>query len=169
MFAPRGSTAWSGSGRMVRAAEPLHTTTPVWMASFDSPPFADLLRVRLDREHELLMHRTNWVVGTQAFLFSVYAIALNDRAFARMTGTATRSGRLIAVLPWTAISSLVLFYVAILAAVGAMVHLRRHVPPSDPRSAILDGAAFFRAAGLAAPLLIPGVFLVSWLVLLAEP
>jgi hypothetical protein len=129
--------------------------------------FQMLVRTRLDRENDLLMQRTAWVVATQAFLFSAYAIALNDRALSATATVTAKSRVLLKVIPWIGIASLVLLHVTISAAAIALARLRRHVSASsDPRLHVLDSGAITHMAGLVAPLLIPAAFMVTWVILL---
>jgi hypothetical protein len=130
--------------------------------------FQFLLQGRLDRETDLLMHRTAWVMASQAFLFSAYAVALNGRAGAATPRLASRSDMLIVMIPWLSLVSLMLLYLTIGAGMAALVRLRRHVAPhSAAHVHRFDPGPATRMAGLAAPLLIPLAFLASWLFLLA--
>jgi hypothetical protein len=129
--------------------------------------FQLLLRSRLDRETDLLTQRTGWVVGSQAFLFSAYAIALNGR-FAGATPTPDRRAHLLVeVIPWISIVSLVLLIVTLAGGFAALLQLRRHLAArGDRRVQILDASRPARTAGLIAPLLVPWAFLITWIVLL---
>jgi hypothetical protein len=127
----------------------------------------ETIRGQLDRENELLIHRTTWVVGTQAFLFTGYAIALNAEGTGSPSPSAMQERVLAGVLPWAAVASLVLLYLTIAAGLAAIVRLRSHLPDiPDGRLRMLEARWGTRLVGLAGPVLIPAVFLATWLVLL---
>jgi hypothetical protein len=128
--------------------------------------FAFLLRTRLDRETDLLIHRTAWVVGSQAFLFSAYAVSLGAPARATTKAIATKANLLIVVIPWVAVISLMLLLVTISAGVAALMRLQRHAAVADPRASVLDEGLPVRLLALVAPLLIPTAFLLTWIVLI---
>ena len=128
--------------------------------------FQLVLRQRLDRENELLVHRTAWVVGSQAFLFSAYSMAVNGHPAAAVE--VVRQSRLLATaIPWVAVIALVLLNISIAGNLAALIHLRRQVDEDcDARMRVLLISASARIAGMAAPVLIPVAFLVTWLILI---
>lgn len=130
--------------------------------------FQFLLRTRLDRETDLLIHRTAWVVGSQAFLFSAYAVSLSGPARAATAEIAAKATLLMHVIPWVAVTSLMLLLVTIGAGIAAVVRLHRHTDDTDPRARVLDEGRVVRIAALVAPLLIPTAFLATWTVLIAR-
>ena len=65
-----------------------------------------------------------------------------------------------------AVVSLLVLLMTIGAGLTALASLRRHTTQDDPRARILEAGPAVRAAGLAAPLLVPTAFLATWLVLL---
>jgi phosphatidylglycerophosphatase A len=131
-------------------------------------PFQLLLRARLDRETDLLIHRTAWVVGSQAFLFSAYAVSLSGPARAATAALAAKASLLVVVIPWVAVTSLLLLLVTIGAGVTAVIRLRRHTMQTDPRTRILDEGVGVNIASLTAPLMIPAAFLATWILLITE-
>ena len=128
--------------------------------------FARLVRERLDRETDLIIQRTAWVVGSQAFLFSAYAISLNSPAHTVQEHSA-KLKLLMLLIPWVSLISLALLLVTVCAGVVALQRLRRHASQADPLAQILleEGPAV-RMASLAGPLLVPLAFLATWLALL---
>jgi hypothetical protein len=128
---------------------------------------ARLVRGRIDRENDLLAHRTTWVVTSQAFLFTAYALCVANVAHMQ-TGAATRSVVLLMrLLPWTGMASIVLLYVTLVGALREMRRLRRMLAPRGAvERAVLETDPKARIFGLAAPLGIPAVYLVTWLTLL---
>ena len=133
------------------------------------PSFQLLLRTHIDRETDLLGQRTAWVMASQAFLFSAYAVAVNGHTDASSPRGGTRSQLLVTVIPWLSLLSLLLLVVTIVGGLFALVRLRTLLlSTAEARIRALDAGPIARIAGLAAPLLIPMTFLVAWLVLLAH-
>jgi hypothetical protein len=125
-----------------------------------------LLKDRLDRETDLIVQRTAWVVGSQAFLFSAYAVSLAAPAHAATTRIQAKSRLLVLLIPWVSVVSLSLLLVTIGAGVVVWARLRLHEHRSNPSWRSLEGGPGVRVAGLAAPLLIPLAFLATWLALI---
>jgi hypothetical protein len=133
------------------------------------PSFQLRLRTQSDRETDLLGQRTAWVMASQAFLFSAYAVAVNAHADPTAPKGGTRPQLLVAVLPWISLLSLLLLVVTIL---GGLFALARHrsllLSTAEARMHALEAGPLARLAGLTAPLLVPVIFLVAWVVLLAH-
>ena len=73
------------------------------------------------------------------------------------------------VIPWLSLLSLLLLVVTIAGGLIALVRLRSLLlSTAEARIRALDPGPIARVAGLAAPLLVPMIFLVAWLVLLAH-
>jgi hypothetical protein len=117
------------------------------------------LRERLDREDELLHHRTTWVVGSQAFLLNAYGNCLVGSAMEAQNPRARSLEFLMHLLPWTGVSSLVALYLGVFAALLTMRRLRRGAG---------EGVVPLRMAGTVGPLLVPAVFLATWILLMVE-
>jgi hypothetical protein len=133
------------------------------------PSFQLLLRTHIDRETDLLGQRTAWVMASQAFLFSAYAVAVNGHTDATSPRGGTRSQLLVTVIPWLSLFSLLLLVVTIAGGLFALVRLRSLLlSTAEARIRALDAGPIARIAGLVAPLLVPLTFLVAWLVLLAH-
>jgi hypothetical protein len=124
-----------------------------------------LVRARLDHENELLSQRTTWVVATQAFLFSAYALCLVGAGRQVEGPHAAAIEVLLKLLPWAAIISLALLYVTLAGGLIAMARLRRAMKLDRLG---LEGGFVSRAAGLTAPMLIPAVFVVLWATVLVR-
>jgi hypothetical protein len=133
------------------------------------PAFQLQLRMQIDRETDLLGQRTAWVMASQAFLFSAYAIAVNAHADPTAPRGGTRPQLLVNVIPWLSLLSLLLLVVTIVGGLIALVRLRSlFLSCAEPKIRALDPGPIARVAGLAAPLFVPMIFLVAWVVLLAE-
>ncbi len=128
---------------------------------------AQLVRERIDCENDLLGQRTQWLVASQAFLLTAYGTCLVGSSGARRGPHVRTVELLVEVLPWTALTSLLLLYVTVLAAVAALLRLRRILQPTDPwHDVAVNGSSVPRVAGLVAPLLVPVVFIVTWTVII---
>lgn len=145
----------------------------------DAPPgassdadFYRLIRARLEHEDSLIVNRLSWLMASQSFLFTAYAIVLNGLATPAATASVQdHQHRLIRLIPLVGIASAVLIYVGIVAAARAMTWLGRLF-----RARRLDEAnlglppirtpASMLVPGLAAPLVLPAVFAAIWLYVL---
>lgn len=121
------------------------------------------LRGRLEHEDGLIVNRLAWLMASESFLFTAYAIVLNG------TGT-PQQRRLTSLIPLVAVATSVLILVGIVAAVRAMGWIRGLMRERIPDPAGLGLPPIHTPgsvrAGLAAPLLLPGMFVVVWLYLL---
>jgi hypothetical protein len=132
---------------------------------------------RIDVENQLLANRTTWVVTSQAFMLSAYAILVTGsiRANVNSTGASGRDGAtsdlliLVRIVPWTAAISLVLLMTTIIGALLAIKRLRHaagELEGLDHLSLIGDRPA--RMSGSLPSLLIPAVFLSTWIAVLVN-
>jgi hypothetical protein len=124
------------------------------------------LRARLEHEDGLITSRLAWLMAAESFLFTAYAIALNGPSTSQHL-------RLLKLIPVVAILSSALIFAGIVAAVRAMGWIREQLRSRVPDASSLNlpplhtpGAV---AAGLAAPLILPLVFILVWLYLLSNP
>src|SRR5258708_3055710 len=90
--------------------------------------YYNLVRERIEHAHTLLVQRLTWLVGSQSFLFTAYAIVSNglmtqppQTALPRFTD---QLRLLFQLVPVVAMLTSVLIYVSILAAVVTMRRLR---------------------------------------------
>jgi hypothetical protein len=121
------------------------------------------VRERLDYENDLLAQRTTWILASQAFLLSAYAICVVGTNTERLNPHAATLELLVALLPWTAIVSLVSLYVTVAAGLITMGKLRRAHKPSDPwEELLIAGPLILRMSGLVAPATVPAIFLITW-------
>lgn len=135
--------------------------------------YYQLIRERIEHEDNLVVQRLSWLVASQSFLFTAYAIVLNG-----LTGTAAAATllhphlRLSRLIPVVAILTCALIYVSIVAAVKAIATLRRSYRSRFPSDEIdlpgIQTGRLTRTLGLCAPLLLPLVFISVWLYLAAQ-
>ena len=136
--------------------------------------YYNLIRQRIEHEDNLVVQRLSWLVASQSFLFTAYAIVLNGLTVPPQPATETmihQQMRLSHLIPLVAMMTCALIYVGIVAAVKAIADLRRSYRsrfPSDENMPGIQTGGLTRALGLAAPLLLPLVFIGVWLYLSAR-
>lgn len=135
--------------------------------------YYNLVRERLEHEDNLIVQRLTWLVGSQSFLFTAYAIVANGLMTQPVQPACLHFGEqlqlLFQLIPIVAMLTCLLIYVGILAAVATMHKLRkgyrsRFGPEEDALPPIMTVAPT-RLFGLVAPLLLPLVFTAIWLIL----
>ena len=130
-----------------------------------------LFRDRIEHEDNLIVQRLSWLVASQAFLFSAYAITTNGLTTLdpRTPGAYQEQATLLfRLIPTVAISVALLIDISILAALRAIRQLRRlyQAKGTSPEVPPIQTSATTRLLGLSAPLLLPVLFVSVWLVLL---
>jgi len=125
------------------------------------------IRRRLDHEDNLVNQRLSWILTSQAFLLTGYAILLNAPIDLRSPMHVRHHGLLMWLIPLTGIVTVLLIWLAILGALIAMRDLRACATAHPGFDSIhIQGRPLTRWMGLSAPLLIPAVFLSTWLVII---
>lgn len=138
-------------------------------------PAADryrLIRAQIEHEDNLISQRLSWFVASQSFLFTAYAIVTSNLQSNKLAWVREQQHLLIVLIPTVAVLSCLLIYVTILAGVAAIANLRR-CHDSDPDLAAkclppVQGFRLTQLLGQAAPLLLPPIFLIVWLILLCR-
>ena len=135
----------------------------------DATQSLENIRRRIEHEDNLLNQRVSWVVSSQAFLLTGYAILLNGPQVLRNEHFNHTHDLLMKLIPITSIAVTALIWFGILDGLLAMRDLRvcsaKH--PSYEASHV-QGRALTRRVGLAIPALVPVAFLVTWLLLLVK-
>ena len=115
-----------------------------------------------------MVNRLSWLVASQSFLFTAYAIVLNGAPQALNTASAARQDLLRNLLPALGLATCGLIYLGLLAGVRVVAvlrhRLRRHEESTLRETSL--GTPVTHALGLAAPLLLPLLFLAAWATLL---
>jgi hypothetical protein len=137
----------------------------------DDAEYYALIRARLEHEDGLIVNRLSWLMASQSFLFTAYAIVLNGLSSATTRSILDHHGRLIRLIPVVGIASSALISTGIVAATRAMAWLRRQFRLRVPDEVALGLPPIqtpgpIAAAGLAAPLILPVAFVAVWLYLL---
>ena len=129
----------------------------------DDIAFYQHLRARLEHEDGLIVSRLAWLMASESFLFTAYAIVLNGQATSRHL-------RLMQLIPLVAMASSALIFIGIAAAIRSMGWLRELLRRRIPDESVLGLPPLHTPgsvkAGLAAPVLLPLVFGAVWLYIL---
>lgn len=126
-----------------------------------------IVRSELEHEDQLISNRLSWLVSSQAFLLTGYAISLNAPTAAKTGLYAHLNGILFDILPLGGLAGALLIYPSIVSAIIVTTRLRRQacrmVPADFP--AMQETRATLWLAHLG-PVLIPWIFILTWSVLL---
>jgi hypothetical protein len=132
-----------------------------------------IVREQIEHEDNLISQRLSWLLASQAFLFTGYAITLNGPVQLHSQRYEHHVGLLLLVLPIIGIVTALLIWIAILAGLSAMRGLRndfrRRVGNTWPEGvpAIQTSGAVL-LAGQLGPIIIPVLFLSVWLSVLLK-
>lgn len=132
-----------------------------------------LFRNRIEHEDNLVMQRLSWLMASQSFLFTAYAIVTNGLSTSPTTGGNVFINHLSTlgrIVPIVALLNSLLIFVSILAALKAIRELRcgyqQHAGALEEIPLQTSRAA--RVLGLSAPVLLPPLFFAVWLFLLMQ-
>jgi hypothetical protein len=132
--------------------------------------YGDAVRSQIEHEDVLLVNRLSWLIASESFLFTAYAIILNGPVVTRSAQFAAHRELLVNIVPLLAISTDTLIYLGICGAVRVMANLRRelarhHAAIGNLRPPI-QGTRLTLFLGHCAPLGLPPIFAAAWTILL---
>ena len=151
-------------------APALETNPTLEQRASSAPSAADrylIVRSQIEHEDNLTTERLSWFLASQAFLFSALAILLNAPVQSRF---ADREMSIFhKLIPIIAIAVGMLIWLAVLAGILTMSHLRATLARQGDLAEFppIQGPRGMRWMGLAAPVLLPPLFVIVWCVLLA--
>jgi len=130
----------------------------------------NILRDQLHHEDNLITQRLSWLMGSQAFLFTAYAIVLNGPERPKNAMIGLLQDLLLGTVPAVGLLSAALIYVSIIAGTIAMFNIYRfaqgrHNFGDAARFPPLRGGKLTRYLGFASPLLLPLLFIIVWIML----
>ena len=126
-------------------------------------PDFSLIQTRLSHEDDLINQRISWLVNSQSFLLTAYAITLNGLAADANKPLASVQRKLLELLPIVGVGCVVLVCVALTGGLCAMGELRRFAASNFPKNRLfLISKPTAQFLGVSAPVLIPLVFLLIW-------
>jgi hypothetical protein len=127
------------------------------------------LREEIRHEDNLINQRLSWLVSSQAFLLTGFAITLNSPVHFRSESYERLSLALVQWLPIAGVLICLINYLTIWAAILHMNKVRQLARDAHPSHfPLVQGSNLTRKLGLSGPMLIPLVFLMAWLVLLVQ-
>jgi hypothetical protein len=125
----------------------------------------------VEHEDNVINQRLSWFVAAHTFLFSAYAILLNAPPHVRLQSFAAQREILFFLILLVAVGVSILIYITVIAATLATAKLRgllkTHMNEKD--SVLLppvQGVQTNFTPRAASPILIPLLFMISWIVLL---
>jgi len=129
----------------------------------------DAVRRQIEHEDVLIVNRLSWLIASQSFLFTGYAIILNGPVLTRNEHFAAHGELLAKIIPLLAISAGTLIYLGICGGIRVMADLRRelarhHAAIGELRPPI-QGTALTLFLGHCAPLGLPPIFALAWTIL----
>jgi hypothetical protein len=122
-----------------------------------------LIQARLSHEDDLVNQRVSWLVSSQSFLLTAYAITLNGLAADASKPLAIVQRKLLDLLPIVGIACVLLVCVALIGGLSAISELRRFAATQYEKDRLfLISKPTTQFLGVSAPVLIPLAFLVIW-------
>ena len=116
------------------------------------------------------MNRLSWLIASQSFLFTGYAIIMNGPVLTRNQHFAAHGELLSKIIPLLAISACVLIYLGICGGIRVMANLRhelaRHHAAIGNLRPPIQGSRLTLFLGHCAPIGLPPIFAVAWTLLL---
>jgi hypothetical protein len=129
-----------------------------------------IIRGQIEHEDNLVGSRISWFVTSQSFLFSAYAIMASSFPANATEAFKDSKRTLLLIIPMIAISTSILILLAIFSGLGAMARLRqiylKYAPKSFELLPPIHGDRATRITGMAAPVLLPPLFMAVWIFLL---
>jgi hypothetical protein len=126
-------------------------------------PEIPLIQARLTHEDDLINQRISWLVNSQSFLLTAYAITLNGLAADSGRPLARIQKQLLELLPMAGILCVILVAVAIAGGLFAIGELRRFAATKYPKDRLfIISKPTIQFLGVSAPTLIPLIFLIIW-------
>lgn len=132
-----------------------------------------LYRSRIEHEDNLIMQRLSWLMASQSFLFTAYAIVTNGLIVSATNSASAfvnHMRTLIKIIPIVALLNSLLIATSIFAALIAIKQLRCGYKKQGATLEILplQTTRAARTLGLSAPVLLPLLFLAVWFYLLMQ-
>ncbi|HBL10556.1 MAG TPA: hypothetical protein DD379_03940 [Cyanobacteria bacterium UBA11162] len=135
--------------------------------------FYRFIRERIDYEETLLNQRVIWLIFSQSFLVSAYAIILNSPPEPKSPMYSDLQSCLIWLLPVLSLILSIIIYVSVISALSHIAQLRESYetyPKDDTidRFPMMNETSFIRRLGGLPPILVPLLFIGAWAFLLIK-
>jgi hypothetical protein len=132
-----------------------------------------IIRERIDYEENLLNQRVIWLIFSQSFLVSAYAIMLNSPPEPKSPMYGELQSCLIWLLPSLSLILSIIVYLSVISALYQIAQLRESFetyPKDDTieRFPAMNDTSFIRQLGGLPPILVPLLFIGAWAFLLIK-
>ena len=131
--------------------------------------FYNAARRRLEHEDSLNVSRLSWLITSQSFLFSAFAVVVNGLGATHALAHSYKwyQDQLFRMIPMLGLFSCALIYVGVIGGVVAQRRLRKMVEANVADNSCPPPIAGLhtRWLGLFAPLFLPPAFILAWLIL----
>lgn len=132
-----------------------------------------IIRERIDYEENLLNQRVIWLIFSQSFLVSAYAIMLNSPPEPKSPMYGDLQSSLIWLLPSLALLVSIIVYMSVISALYHIAELGKSFesyPKDDTieRFPAMNDTSFIRRLGGLPPILVPLLFIGTWIFLLIK-
>ena len=133
--------------------------------------FGDAVRRQIEHEDVLIVNRLSWLMASQSFLFTAYAITLNGPAQTRVPSFAGKQDMVMHLVSALALVSCSTIYLGVVGGIRVMANLRaelvrHHAATECVYRPPIQGTKLTLVLGHAAPLILPPAFAVAWISLL---
>lgn len=138
-----------------------------------SAEFYRIIRERIDYEENLLNQRVIWLIFSQSFLVSAYAIMLNSPPEPKTPMYGDLQSSLIWLLPSLALLVSMIVYMSVISALYHIAELGKSFetyPKDDTieRFPAMNDTSFIRRLGGLPPIVVPLLFIGTWVFLLIK-
>jgi len=132
-----------------------------------------IIRERIDYEENLLNQRVIWLIFSQSFLVSAYAIMLNSPPEPKTPMYGELQSSLVWLLPFLSLIVSIIIYISVISALYHIAELRKSFetyPKDDTieRFPAMNDTSFIRRLGGLPPILVPLLFIAAWAFLLIK-
>lgn len=132
--------------------------------------FYDAVRRRIEQEDNFNVNRLTWLMASQSFLFSAFALVVNGLVGNLALGHSPYEhyqALLFRMIPMLGLVSCVSIYIGVIGGMVALRQLRQMVQERVGHESRppLTGARRTRWLGQVAPLFLPPAFIVAWMIL----
>jgi len=132
-----------------------------------------IIRERIDYEENLLNQRVIWLIFSQSFLVSAYAIMLNSPPEPKSPMYGDLQSCLVWLLPSLALILSIIIYISVISALYHIAELRESFETYPKDDTIehfpaMNDTSFIRRLGGLPPILVPLLFIAAWAFLLIK-
>lgn len=138
-----------------------------------SADFYRIIRERIDYEENLLNQRLTWLILSESFLVSAYAVMLNSPPEPKSPMYGDLQSCLVWLLPSVALILSIIVYLSVISALYHIAELRKSFETYPKDDTIehfpaMNDTSFIRRLGGLPPILVPLVFIGAWVLLLSK-